>query len=85
MISGFNTRAYGGGSRSGSGKNSGTQTPVNAWANGGASPTPAQAAMVAVNDALGGEEVEGSEFGFGKKKGKGKGKAKKGETLFHFG
>lgn len=89
MVSGFNTRAYGPGlssSRGGSGKNSGAQTPVNPWANGGVSPTPAQAAMVgAVSDALaGGDGEEADDGGMRKGKGKAKGKAKK-ETLFHFG
>ncbi|ETN38850.1 uncharacterized protein HMPREF1541_06891 [Cyphellophora europaea CBS 101466] len=89
MISGFNTRAYGPAltsSRGGSGRNSGVQTPVNAWGNGGANPTPAQAAA-AVSEALGGG-VDGDDADGGKKtagKGKGKGKGKKGETLFHFG
>lgn len=90
MMPGFNTRGsirWLGSSRN-SPSGSGTSTPANPWANGGLTPTPAQAAA-ATTSALGGSGTAGgggdSRNGDGaeaKKKGK---KAKKGETLFHFG
>ncbi|KAK5195861.1 hypothetical protein LTR92_004802 [Exophiala xenobiotica] len=83
MMAGFNTRGSvrwltSSSSRS-SPAGSGTATPVNAWGNGGMTPTPAQAAA-ATSAALGGDD--GVDGATGKKKGK---KSKKGETLFHFG
>jgi len=60
---------------------SGSATPVNAWSNGGTTPTPAQAAAALEAEvAAGGEGSVGAAGG--KKKG---GKGKKKETLFHFG
>jgi E3 ubiquitin-protein ligase ZNF598 len=73
---GFNTRPTG--IRS-SGTNTPKQAPISAWANGGLTPTPAQAAQ-----ALEAQIAEGnvqSSDGSGKK-GRKKGK---GEVLFHFG
>jgi len=81
MMAGFNTRGsvrwLTSSSRS-SPAGSGTATPVNAWGNGGTTPTPAQAAA-ATSAALGDDGTDGATE---KKKGK---KSKKGETLFHFG
>ena len=81
MMAGFNTRGsvrWLTPSNRSSPAGSGTATPVNAWGNGGTTPTPAQAAA-ATSAALGDDGVDGASA---KKKGK---KAKKSETLFHFG
>lgn len=84
LMPGFNTRGsvrWLGSSRN-SPAGSGTSTPVNAWANGGSTPTPAQAAAGAASAFGHDGEAEGADGAMGKKKGK---KSKKGETLFHFG
>jgi hypothetical protein len=90
FMPGFNTRGsvrWMASGRNSPAASSGTATPAtsNPWANGGLTPTPAQAAAAfaggggaALNT---NEEGDSSGLG-GKKKGK---KAKKGETLFHFG
>ncbi|EXJ96469.1 hypothetical protein A1O1_01595 [Capronia coronata CBS 617.96] len=91
MMPGFNTRGsvrWLNSSRN-SPSGSGTTTPANAWANGGLTPTPAQAAAVAASTtgssgsvgAVSGD-ANGGDDAVTKKKTK---KVKKGETLFHFG